>query len=82
MDTWKILRESLIPYFIRLKPGMRVFYEKLIDEIFDMLDTKDLNKALDSVYLLGYSHQRTAIFTSTKAKTEGDKDNESADEQN
>ena len=68
MNTWKILRESLVPYFAHLEIGSRIFYEKLIDEIFDMIDEKDINKELDSVYLLGYSHQRTAIFNSGKVK--------------
>ena len=79
MDTWKNLRESLVPYLSRLQPGQRVFYEKLMDEIFDMIDMKDINKALDSVYLLGYSHQRTAIYNGSKAQNEEENENESAE---
>ena len=78
METWKIIRESLVPYFSKLKPGSRVFYEKLIDEISCKINPEnpDLNKELDAVYLLGYSHQRNAIYSGKYKPDEEEDDNE------
>ena len=81
MDTWMILRESLKPYMSRLTIGRRIFYENLFDEILEAIDSndKEINKELESVYLLGYSHQRTAIFNNKKSKNEEENENESVE---
>ena len=65
MYAWRIIEERLNPYFARLTPKLRVYYKSIIGEIVENLDlgAPALNSPLDDVYLLGYYHQRTALFT-------------------
>lgn len=65
MYAWRIIEERLNPYFARLTPSLRGYYKNLIGGIAENLDLDDpaLNSPLDDVYLLGYYHQRTALFT-------------------
>lgn len=63
MATWSALWDKLAPYKKRLaqsKPGLYRYYQNLIDEIMGNFSPSDitLNRQLDDIYLLGYSHQR------------------------
>jgi len=82
-STWQIIRERLNPYLTKLgkSPARRKFYVKLIDEIMEHIDWNDpdLDKPLDPVYLIGYSHQRNAIFEKNKSKNKEENQNESAE---
>ncbi len=69
MYAWRMIRENLNPYLARMVPGARISYERWMDEIMEKLsltDASELNRPLEDVYLLGYSHQRTAIFNQKK----------------
>ena len=73
MYAWRIIRENLNPYFARLTPARRNRYQRWIDEIMEGLRAEDiavLNQPLQDVYLLGYSHQRTAILNRPKPEKE------------
>lgn len=61
-------------YYPRLKPGQRVYYEKLIGEIMQMIsETGDesYNKPLDETYILGYYLQKNLFYTK---KTEAEEE--------
>lgn len=64
LHTSRILTEQLEPYFEKLEPGLRIRYRRIIEEIVDMFDSRDLEleKSLEDVYLLGYYHQRSALY--------------------
>ena len=67
--TARALYEKLNPYLNRLmrnKPGLYRQYRALFDQLFGLLDELEhtsLNEPLEDVYLLGYSSQRSALFT-------------------
>ena len=69
MHTARALYEKLNPYLNRLmrnKPGLYRQYRALFDQRFGLLDELEhtsLNEPLEDVYLLGYSSQRSALFT-------------------
>ena len=69
MHTARALYEKLNPYLNRLmrnKPGLYRLYRALFDQLFGLLDELEhtsLNEPLEDVYLLGYSSQRSALFT-------------------
>lgn len=49
----------------KLKPGTRVYYEKLIGEILDIISgfpEADLNKPLGETYIMGYYLQNNALY--------------------
>ena len=52
-------------YFPRLKPGSRIWYKNLIGQIMEMISQfpDELDKPLESTYLLGYYLQRSALYT-------------------
>ncbi len=60
MSTWRMLEEKLKPYYRQLSPGLRVYYQKITQEITDNLSPSDdsINQKLEDIYLLGYYHQR------------------------
>ncbi|MCM1568523.1 MAG: type I-C CRISPR-associated protein Cas8c/Csd1 [Roseburia sp.] len=64
MYAWRILHEKLEPYYRRLKPGSIQYYKRLIAGIANHLDekTSELNHPLEDIYLLGYYHQRQALY--------------------
>lgn len=72
----RIITEQLEPYFEKLQPGLRVYYKNIIGEIVDMLDSKDLEleKSLEDTYLLGYYHQRSALFRKKDKALETEED--------
>ena len=59
MHTWKVLEEKLQPYWVRLKPGERIVYKKLIEEINDKFTVESYEKdeSLSGLYLLGFHSQ-------------------------
>ena len=64
MRTWKTLNNLLRPYFQKLNPGSREYYQKLISEITDAFreeDEKNMNMELKETYLLGYYLQRAEL---------------------
>lgn len=65
LATWRILEEKLSSaYYPQLSPGSRAYYRKLISSIIDAMptDPNELKKPLKDVYLLGYYHQRSALY--------------------
>lgn len=78
MQTWKILHVVLNPYFQKLKPGSREYYNRIIIEITEKIreeDEKILNQGLKESYLLGYYLQR-AELNKKNVNNEEEKDNE------
>lgn len=56
--TWKIIREQLHPYLMKLE-GRSERFSKLIDEITNEIGLKNFNnERLDGLYLVGLSNQR------------------------
>lgn len=75
MYASRIIRDSLNPYFAKLSPGMRIYYNNLIGEIFEKLsefNKAELNRQLEDSYLLGYYLQRSELY---KKKENKDSDN-------
>lgn len=75
MYASRIIRDSLNPYFAKLSPGMRIYYNNLIGEIFEKLsefNENELNRQLEDSYLLGYYLQRSELY---KKKENKDSDN-------
>lgn len=75
LDTWEMLEDRLRPYRKRLRqnnPGLYIKYEKITDEIFEMLpaDREICNKSLNSLYMIGYRHQKQDFYTGNKEKAE------------
>ncbi len=61
------------PYLTRLPLKCRNDFKNKIDEIMEGFRAEDiavLNQPLQDVYLLGYSHQRTAILNRPKTEKE------------
>ena len=68
--TEVIMRQLRSAYFPRLKVWQQIFYEKLIDEIMDKIGNyseTEMNQPLKELYLIGYSQQRNAFYTSNKS---------------
>lgn len=65
--TWQRIEEQLLPYLNKLG-GKRVRYEKMLQEIKEKFTPESFadNKALEPLYLLGFHHYTTEIFTSKK----------------
>jgi len=61
-------------YYPKLKPGMRVYYEQLIGEIFEMIASfpdAEQNAPLKETYIMGYYLQKNALYTkNTESETE------------
>ena len=73
MYASRIIRDSLNPYFAKLSPGMRIYYNNLIGDIFGHLsefDEKSLNRQLEDSYLLGYYLQRSELYTKKESNNE------------
>ncbi len=70
MHSWAILKKQLIPYYRKMNPGSRFFYENLTEEIVATIEESDavqLNRPLEDVYLLGYYLQRMELNRKKKA---------------
>ena len=66
-------------YYPRLRPGQRIYYDRLIGEIMEQLsrfDAADYGKPLTESYLPGYYLQKNAFYT----KKNGNEAEESNDE--
>lgn len=74
-STWQVIRERLNPYLNKL--GNANYYVKLIDNICDRFTNSqdpdntpqtqfDNDERLSPLYLLGYSHQRSALYAPKK----------------
>lgn len=55
-ETWKIIEESLEPYFPKLKYQEKIYYCKQLEEICELFDEETFkdNSKLDGLYLLGF----------------------------
>lgn len=58
-ETWKVIAENIQPYKNKLGIGARKFYEKILDEIYDLFDKESYsdNSRLEGLYLLGFHSQ-------------------------
>ena len=65
--TWQRIYEQLLPYLNKLG-GKRVRYERMLGEIEGKFTPEEFasDKALEPLYLLGFHHYTTEIFTSKK----------------
>lgn len=78
MYASRIIHDSLNPYFAKLSPGMRIYYNNLIGEIFENISQfseNELNRQLEDSYLLGYYLQRNSLYTK-KENTSTDENEE------
>ncbi len=76
--TAKIIEGALNPYFQKLDPKLRVYYKKMIDEIYTLFkdeDAPNMNRPLEAEYLLGYHLQRNDFYKK-KNETENTEENE------
>lgn len=74
----RIEKHLATAYFRKLSLGSRVFYEKLINEIYEEISKhpdNELNKKLSETYILGYHLQKSALYTKAE-KLEGGETNE------
>lgn len=63
VKTWKIIRESLLPYQRKIMGEGNVYYNKLMQEITEKLDfEKELDKPLNGYYILGFDSQLYEIY--------------------
>ncbi|SET81317.1 type I-C CRISPR-associated protein Cas8c/Csd1 [Enterocloster lavalensis] len=77
MHTWKVLEEKLQPYWVRLKPGERIVYKKLIEEINDKFTVESYEKdeSLNGLYLLGFHSQALDLRQKPESETaQGEKE--------
>lgn len=73
MTTWKNLEQALIPYYQKLKPGIRAYYKNLIAEVVTLFreeDMPNMNRQLDEMYLIGYYLQRRDFYQNKKQAIE------------
>lgn len=82
MRTWKVLEEKLQPYWMRLNPGERITYKRLIDEIFNKFTVESYEKdeSLGGLYLLGF-HSQSLDLRTPAAEKQGEKDGQSCVDQ-
>ena len=76
----RIFNKQKSAYYPKLTPPARVFYERLIGDIFDKLmeyPEKTLNRKLTETYLLGYYAQKNALY---QKRSKGTGDSESSEE--
>lgn len=62
--TWMDIKKKLLPYQKKLKPGLRIFYDKKFREIYDMFKDDDYSKKgkLGEQVLLGYHCQLSELW--------------------
>ncbi len=70
LHMFRIIQEQVKKgYYPKLSAGSRIFYDKLIGEIMNVIssETEDsLNRPLEDLYLIGYYLQRKELYTSNK----------------
>ncbi len=73
-QTAKIIIEQLKNgYYHKLKPGIRMFYDRLIGEIYENISNhpeSEWNSPLKETYIIGYYLQKNALYTKNKEMTE------------
>lgn len=70
--TWKVIEEKLEPYLVRLSVSERLFYQNLMNEIYDRFTVEDYENdvPLSGLYLLGYHNQALALKENKKEENE------------
>ncbi len=79
MHTWRLIEESLNPYYAKLKPTTRSYFKNRVSDIISNLqqtDMNNLNLALEDVYLLGYYLERKELNTYKVNNNEEENNNE------
>lgn len=63
--TWAVINKNLRPYLDRMNEGSRITYEKLINELTDMMSVEQFsdNSPLAPEFLHAYSCQLNALYT-------------------
>ena len=58
-STWKNLEEKIQPYFQRLKPGERIKYMNMLDDVEGKFTVENFkcDEPLNGLYLLGFHSQ-------------------------
>ncbi len=76
LQTWGIIKTRLIPYQNRLDIRLKIYYQNIYDDIMQKFDVGSFadNSRLSPLYLLGYSHQRYALYHSDKNKDNSKED--------
>lgn len=77
--TKNILEQLKKSYYPKLSEGSRIYYEKLIGEIMEIISEcpeSDFNKSLSETYLLGYYLQKNELYN----KHDKNKENETEEE--
>ncbi|MGI6623615.1 MAG: type I-C CRISPR-associated protein Cas8c/Csd1 [Acetivibrionales bacterium] len=61
--TWQLIEEKTQPYLNKLSPGQKIYYSKLLDEIFNKFNDGEFSddSKLDGLYLLGFHNQSFAF---------------------
>ena len=73
MTAKTIIEQLKKSYLPRLSPGLRTYYDRLIGEIFEKIDSHPANQQnapLKETYILGYYLQKNALYTKNKDMTE------------
>lgn len=61
-----IMEKLKTAYYPRLNPGLRIYFERLVGEVMEMLSDfppEDYNKPLEETYLMGYYLQKNEFYT-------------------
>lgn len=76
MYAWDVLENQLNPYYAKLSPPLRQYYKRMIQEISDKIsaDDENLNSKLEDLYILGYYHQRSKLYTKKETTTQSNKE--------
>lgn len=72
-STWKNLEEKLQPYLQRLKPGERIKYMNMLDDVAGKFTVKsfECDEPLNGLYLLGFHSQSLDLRSWKGEKEEG-----------
>ena len=73
--VWEQVKKA---YYPQLRPTSRMYYERIIGEIMEMLSqfpAEELNRPLSETYLLGYYLQRNNLYQK-KEKSQEENDHE------
>ena len=73
MTAKTIIEQLKKSYLSRLSPRLRTYYDRLIGEIFEKIDSHPANQQnapLKETYILGYYLQKNALYTKNKDMTE------------
>lgn len=74
-STWGILELKLNPYFDRINPSARAYYEKELNVVMDSIEMENYqnNKPLEPSFLLGYHNQLQKFSRDSRAAKEENK---------